>query len=66
MKTCPKKPKKYSYTKDCKEQPREISDLYQKKTVQPVCKIRKGWSVPTSLKRPAGTRRADEERRGII
>merc|ERR1711875_106184 len=27
MKTRPKKAKKYSYTKDCKEQPREICDL---------------------------------------
>merc|ERR1712179_384492 len=26
MKTRPKKAKKYSYTKDCKEQPREICD----------------------------------------
>jgi len=37
MKTRPKKAKKYSYTKDCKEQPREICDQCEKKTIQPVC-----------------------------
>ena len=37
MKTRPKKAKKYSYTKDCKEQPREICDQCEKKTLQPVC-----------------------------
>merc|ERR1712179_350010 len=31
MKTRPKKAKKYSYTKDCKEQPREICDQCEKK-----------------------------------
>merc|ERR1712179_677457 len=36
-KTRPKKAKKYSYTKDCKEQPREICDQCEKKTIQPVC-----------------------------
>merc|ERR1719233_190445 len=30
------KAKKYSYTKDCKEQPREICDQCEKKTIQPV------------------------------
>merc|ERR1719427_596001 len=37
MKTRPKKAKKYSYTKDCKEQPREICDQCEKKTIQRVC-----------------------------
>jgi len=37
MKVRPKKAKKYSYTKDCKEQPREICDQCEKKTIQPVC-----------------------------
>merc|ERR1711970_396911 len=36
-KTRPKKAKKYSYTKDCKEQPREICDQCEKKNIQPVC-----------------------------
>ena len=31
------KTKKYSYTKDCKEQPREISDQCEKKSLQPLC-----------------------------
>ena len=30
MKTRPKKAKKYSHTKDCKEQPREVCDQYEK------------------------------------
>ena len=38
MKTCPKKARKYSYVKDCKEQPREICDQGDKKTIQPSCK----------------------------
>merc|ERR1712243_123546 len=37
MKTRPKKAKKYSYTKDCKEQPREICDQCEKKSLKPVC-----------------------------
>jgi len=37
MKTRPKKAKKYSYTKDCKEQPREICDQCEKKKMQPMC-----------------------------
>ena len=37
MKTRPKKAKKYSYTKDCKEQPREICDQCEKKSLQPLC-----------------------------
>merc|ERR1711964_559066 len=37
MKTRPKKAKKYSYTKDCKDQPREICDQCEKKSLQPVC-----------------------------
>ena len=37
MKTCPKKAKKYSQTNDCKEQPREICDQCEKKTIQPLC-----------------------------
>merc|ERR1711903_90176 len=37
QKTRPKKAKKYSYTKDCKEQPREICDQCEKKSIQPVC-----------------------------
>merc|ERR1711909_227942 len=37
MKTRPKKAKKYSYTKDCKEQPREICDQCEKKSIQPLC-----------------------------
>ena len=35
QKTRPKKAKKYSYTKDCKEQPREICDQCEKKSIQP-------------------------------
>merc|ERR1711955_38217 len=37
MKTRPKKAKKYSYTKDCKDQPREICDQCEKKSLKPVC-----------------------------
>jgi len=37
MKTRPKKAKKYSYTKDCKEQHREICDQCEKKSIQPMC-----------------------------
>ena len=38
MKTSPKKTKKYSYIKNCKEQPREIRDQYEKKkSIQPLC-----------------------------
>ena len=37
QKTRPKKAKKYSYTKDCKEQPREICDQCEKKSIQPLC-----------------------------
>merc|ERR1712183_1150880 len=37
MKTRPKKAKKYSYTKDCTEQPREICDQCEKKSIQPLC-----------------------------
>merc|ERR1719312_2239313 len=37
MKTRPKKAKKYSYTKDCQEQPREICDQCEKKSIQPQC-----------------------------
>ena len=37
MKTCPKKAKKYNYTKDCKEQPREICDQCEKKNTQLLC-----------------------------
>merc|ERR1712105_193873 len=37
METRLKKAKKYSYTKDCKEQPREICDQCEKKSIQPVC-----------------------------
>ena len=37
MKTHPKKAKKYSYIKDCKEQPREICDQCEKKSIQPPC-----------------------------
>merc|ERR1711875_139351 len=33
IKTRPKKAKKYSYTKDCKEQPREICDQCEKKSL---------------------------------
>merc|ERR1712129_367912 len=33
----PKKAKKYSYTKDCKEQPREICDQCEKKTLKSEC-----------------------------
>ena len=36
MKTHSKKAKKYSHTKDCKEQPREIYDQYEKKPLKPV------------------------------
>ena len=38
MKTSPKKTKKYSYIKNCKEQPREIRDQCEKKkSIQPLC-----------------------------
>merc|ERR1719508_656905 len=37
MKPRPKKAKMYSYTKDCKEQPREICDQCEKKSIQPLC-----------------------------
>ena len=37
MKTHPKKAKKYNYTKDCKEQPREIRDQCEKNSIQPLC-----------------------------
>ena len=33
MKTCPKKAKKYSYTKDCKEKPKELSDQCKKNII---------------------------------
>ena len=36
MKVRPKKDK-ISYTKDCKEQPREICNLSVKRTIEPVC-----------------------------
>merc|ERR1711942_564392 len=38
-KTRPKKAKKYSYTKDCKEHPREICDQCEKKSLRPVCEM---------------------------
>merc|ERR1712179_688412 len=56
MKTRPKKAKKYSYTKDCEEQPREICDQCEKKTIQPVARNRRDWSVPTSQRKRAGMR----------
>ena len=37
MKSRPKKAKKYSYTKDCKEQPRQICDQCETRSLQPVC-----------------------------
>merc|ERR1712142_530674 len=37
MKTRPKKAKKYSYTKDCKEQPREICDQCETQCLEPAC-----------------------------
>ena len=37
MKTRPEKAKKYSYTKDCKEQPREICDQCETQSLEPVC-----------------------------
>ena len=37
MKTRPKKAKKYSYTKDCNEQPREICDQCEKKFLKQTC-----------------------------
>ena len=37
MKTRSKKAKKYSYIKNCKGQPREICDQYEKKNIQPWC-----------------------------
>ena len=39
MKTSPKKAKKYNYTKDCKEQPKEIREQCEKKSLMPVCVI---------------------------
>jgi len=36
-KSRPKKAKKYSYTKDCKEQPRLICDQCETRSLQPVC-----------------------------
>merc|ERR1712098_631320 len=37
MKTRPKKAKKYSYTKDCKEQPRAICDQCETQSLEPAC-----------------------------
>ena len=37
MKTRPKKAKKYSYTKDCKEQPRKVCDQCEKKFLDSEC-----------------------------
>jgi len=37
MKTRPKKAKKYSYVKDCKEQPRQICDQCETQSLEPVC-----------------------------
>ena len=45
MKVRPKKAKKYSYTKDCKEQPREICDQCEKRTIQPVCEMQERLEV---------------------
>ena len=36
MKTSFKKAEKYVYTKDCKEQHRDICDQYEKKSLKPV------------------------------
>ena len=41
QKTRPKKAKKYSYTKDYKEQPREMCDQCEKKSIQPICDMQK-------------------------
>merc|ERR1712087_375392 len=53
MKTRPKKAKKYSYTKDCKEQPREICDQCEKKNLRPFARCKSVSSAHTNLKRPA-------------
>merc|ERR1712215_653088 len=37
MKTRPKKAKKYSYVKDCKEQPRQICDQCETQNLEPLC-----------------------------
>ena len=37
MKNRPKKAKKYSHARDCKEQPRETCNQDDKKTIQPLC-----------------------------
>ena len=37
----PKKAKKYSYTKDYKEQPREMCDQCEKKSIQPICDMQR-------------------------
>merc|ERR1711862_200364 len=55
MKTRPKKAKKYSYTKDCKEQPREICDQCEKKSLGQSVRCRRGSNVPTAQLKSAGT-----------
>ena len=39
MKTHPEKIGKHNYNKDCKEQPREIRDQCEKKSIQPLYNI---------------------------
>eukprot|EP00091_Calanus_sinicus_P000057 TRINITY_DN0_c4_g1_i4.p1 TRINITY_DN0_c4_g1~~TRINITY_DN0_c4_g1_i4.p1 ORF type:complete len:167 (+),score=45.65 TRINITY_DN0_c4_g1_i4:523-1023(+) len=56
----PKNAKKYSYTKDCKEQPREVCDQCEKKTIQPVCDLQERLvcsytPVESCRRRPSST-----------
>ena len=69
MKTRPQKTKKDSYTKVCKEQPREICDQCKKKTIQTVC-VKQERLVctyePEETFRDEERGEADAEKRGII
>merc|ERR1711983_523132 len=59
MKTRPKKAKKYSYTKDCKEQPREICDQCEKKNLRKCVRPRIAWSALISLLSSVRMRRSN-------
>merc|ERR1712203_123698 len=56
MKTRPKKAKKYSYTKDCEEQPREICTSARRSPSSLCATWRSALSAPTIPRRSAGTR----------
>ena len=61
MKTRPKKAKKYSYTRDCKEQPKKVYDQCEKKTLKPICTMdarQVCGCASTNPWRSVGTRRS--------